>query len=320
MQETDYPAEEPMAPATNESSTPDAMDFPNALADGYDLPQTVPLGDIPMPEPPATTLLSMPIATAEPAIHVAQRCDVGVVRQRNEDSSFIFVSQTGGQEPLLPFAFCLVADGMGGHHAGHEASRRASREVASHVLQHIYLPLMRGDSSNEPIRDVMLRAVESANRLLYTPDPDKEGGTTLTAALIVGRRLYVVHVGDSRAYLLVDDKLQPLTTDHSVVQRLQEAGQITAEEAETHPHRNLLYNALTGSDLEIDTYTRSLPRQGIILICSDGLWGSVPDTAMQAVLQDKGLSLQAKADVLIEKAIAGESTDNITAILMEFRL
>jgi serine/threonine protein phosphatase PrpC len=101
---------------------------------------------------------------------------------------------------------------------------------------------------------------------------------------------------------------------------LQETGQITAEEAENHPHRNLLYNALTGSDLEIDTYTRSLPRQGLILLCSDGLWGSVSDPDMKSVLQNTTLTLQARADLLVQKAILGGSTDNITAVLMDFRL
>ena len=284
------------------------------------LPQTTPLGYLPAPELPPTMMTNGLPQTAEPAIHVAQRCDLGVVRQRNEDSSFIFASQAGGQEALLPFSLCLVADGMGGHHAGHEASRRVSREVATYVLTHIYLPLLRSEPASEPIREVMLKAVEAANRSLYTPDPEKEGGTTLTAALVVGRRLYLVHVGDSRAYLLLDDEMQLLTNDHSVVQRLQETGQITAEEAENHPHRNLLYNALTGSDLEIDTYTRSLPRRGLILLCSDGLWGSVPDGKMKAILQDTSLSLQARADVLVQEAIFGGSTDNITAVLMDFRL
>jgi PPM family protein phosphatase len=285
-----------------------------------ELPQTTPLGHLPAPEIPATLITNGLPQPIEPAIHVAQRCDLGVVRQRNEDSSFMFASQTGGQEALLPFSLCLVADGMGGHHAGHEASRRASREVATYVLTQIYLPLLRGEPASEPIREVMLKAVEAANRSLYTPDPDKEGGTTLTAALVVGRRLYLVHVGDSRGYLLANDELSVLTTDHSVVQRLQETGQITAEEAENHPHRNLLYNALTGSDLEIDTYTRSLPREGLILLCSDGLWGSVSDPDMKAVLQDTTLTLQQRADLLVQKAILGGSTDNITAVLMDFRL
>ncbi|MBK8430042.1 MAG: serine/threonine-protein phosphatase [Chloroflexi bacterium] len=306
-----------------EDPIPVSGEKPNAndtIPTREELPQTVPLGNLPIPEmPPSIINNGLPLP-AEPFIQVAQRCDVGVVRSRNEDSSFVFVSQTGGQEALLPFSLCLVADGMGGHHAGHEASRRVSREVGTYVLTQIYLPLVRSEPAAEPIRDVMLKAVEAANRSLYTPDPDKEGGTTLTAALVVGRRLYLVHVGDSRGYLLAEGKMQLLTTDHSVVQRLQEAGQITAEEAENHPHRNLLYNALTGSDLEIDTYTRSLPRQGLILLCSDGLWGSVSDAEMQAVLENSDLSLQGRANLLIDKAIAGGSTDNVTAVLMDFRL
>ncbi|MCB0033520.1 MAG: hypothetical protein KDE51_05865, partial [Anaerolineales bacterium] len=102
--------------------------------------------------------------TYEPSIHFAQRCDVGVVRSRNEDSSYAFVSQAGGQQPLLPFALCLVADGMGGHHAGHEASRLVSREVVNHVMTRIYLPLIQGKPAAQSIQEVMEDAVREANR------------------------------------------------------------------------------------------------------------------------------------------------------------
>lgn len=260
------------------------------------------------------------VASPEPYILCAHRCDQGVYRARNEDSSFAFVAHAGGQTPLLPYALCLVADGMGGHYAGHEASRLISRQVAQHVMTHIYIPLVRGEASDEPIRDIMLKAIYNANRALYTPDPEKEGGTTLTAALVIGRRLYLTHVGDSRAYLFQDGQLIQLTTDHTVVQRLQDAGHITAEEAEHHPHRGLLYKALTGSELEVDTFTRSLPKQGMLFLCSDGLWGAVPPEKLQERLADPTLTLQEKADVLIHDAIQGGSTDNITAIIIQFSL
>lgn len=256
----------------------------------------------------------------EPSIHFAQRCDVGAIRPRNEDSSFAFVSQGGGQQPLLPFALCLVADGMGGHHAGHEASRLVSREVVNHVMSRIFLPLIQGKPAEQSIQEVMEDAVREANRALYTPDPEKEGGTTLTAAVIIGRRMFLVHAGDSRAYLLQNNELKILTKDHSVVQRLQDAGHITAEEAEKHPHRHLLYKAITGGEVDLDEDTYSLPKQGKLMICSDGLWGSLTDAQLQEVLENETLSLQAQADILIKKAIEAGSTDNVTAVIAEFRL
>lgn len=256
----------------------------------------------------------------EPSIHFAQRCDVGAVRPRNEDSSYAFVSQAGGQQPLLPFALCLVADGMGGHHAGHEASRLVSREVVNHVMTRIYLPLIQGKPAAQSIQEVMEDAVQEANRALYTPDPEKEGGTTLTAAVIIGRRMFLVHAGDSRAYLLHDQDLKILTKDHSVVQRLQDAGHITAAEAEKHPHRHLLYKAITGGEIDLDEDTFSLPKRGKLMLCSDGLWGSVSDEKLQEVLEDESLTLQEQADLLVNVAIESGSTDNVTAIIVDFRL
>jgi len=170
------------------------------------------------------------------------------------------------------------------------------------------------------MQDIMLEAADQANQAIYNPDPDKEGGTTLTAALIIGRRLFMTHIGDSRGYLLDEDDLKLLTTDHSVVQRLQEAGHITAEQAAVHPHRNLLYRALTGSELEVDTYTRALPRKGMMLLCSDGLWGSIDDSEIAKVMKDDSISLYERCDKLVSMALNNGSTDNVTAVLIKFRL
>jgi serine/threonine protein phosphatase PrpC len=259
------------------------------------------------------------VQIAEPYIEVAKRCNLGIVRQRNEDAMFSFVALNGGLNATAPFAVALVADGMGGHHGGDQASRMVSRMVGQQAVSRIYLPLLQ-DNSPPPFSEVMLEAVEMANQALYTPDPDKEGGTTLTAVLIVGQRLFLVHVGDSRAYLLneVDDTFEALTTDHTIVQRLQDAGHITAEEAETHPHRNLIYRAMTGHELEIDTYTRSLPVNGKILICSDGLSGSISAERLEEIMKDKALSSQAQVDLLVEAALLGGSSDNITAVVVNF--
>ena len=257
----------------------------------------------------------------EPYIQVVQRCDVGLFRQRNEDSTFVFASQSGGEVPIMPFSLCLVADGMGGHHAGHEASRTVAHEVGHYVLEQVYLPLVRnGQNSSRPMQDIMMEAADRANRSIHNPDPEKEGGTTLTAALIIGRRLFMTHIGDSRGYLLANDELQLLTTDHSVVQRLQDAGHITAEQAAVHPHRNLLYRALTGNELEVDTYTRALPREGMMLLCSDGLWGSVEDEEIKTVMLDESTSLQERCEKLIAMALDNGSTDNVTGVLIKFRL
>jgi protein phosphatase len=257
-----------------------------------------------------------------PAIRAFQRCNIGFVRVRNEDSSYIFTADTGGEEPLTPFGLYIVADGMGGHFAGHEASKNVSRLVARHVLQRIYLPILINDGAagpEAPIQDVMLEAVETANNTIHSPDPEKDSGTTLTAALIFGRRLYIAHVGDSRAYILDDEDLKLVTTDHSYVRRLQEAGQLTEEEAASHPHRNMLYMAVgQGSNLDVETFTKSLPKSGKLVLCSDGLWGLVTEQMIKEILTSKDLTLQAMADELVDLALKAGGYDNITIIIVDF--
>lgn len=257
-----------------------------------------------------------------PSLRAFQRCNIGFVRVRNEDSSFIFTADTGGEEPLTPFGLYIVADGMGGHFAGHEASKNVSRLVARHVLQRIYLPILVNDGAtgpDAPIQDVMLDAVEMANNTIHSPDPEKDSGTTLTAALIFGRRLYIAHVGDSRAYMLDDNELKLVTTDHSYVRRLQEAGQLTEEEAASHPHRNMLYMAVgQGSNLDVETFTKSLPKSGKLILCSDGLWGLVTEQMIKEILTNKALTLQAKADELVDLALKAGGYDNITIIIVDF--
>lgn len=285
---------------------------------GEDLATTTPLDPL-TGEDLSQLTQQLPEAT-EPLINAVQRCHVGAVRHRNEDSSFVFNCATGGQDPLVPFGLYVVADGMGGHRDGHEASKKTSRIIARDVFEQIYLPFLHnaGSAPQSPIRDIMLQAVQNANSALYSPDPQKDSGTTITAALILGRRLYLVHVGDSRAYLSANGELQALTADHSYVQRLIDAGQLTQAEAAVHPQRNVLYRAVgQGGELEVDSYTQSLPRRGKLLLCSDGLWGLVPETVIQSVLEST-LPLQSIVDSLVHLALEAGGHDNITAILVDF--
>ncbi len=309
---------------------PPADDLPaaNAAADEQtpggeidDRDGTTPLQPL-IDELAPTTPLVGPVAPGRaPVVQAAQRCHVGAVRLRNEDSALVYNSAAGGQFPLLQFGLYIVADGMGGHFAGHEASKRASRLVAAHVLQEIYLPLLqeKEGAGQRPVQEIMLEAVQQANQEIHNPNPYKDTGTTLTAAVILGRRLYLAHVGDSRAYLLRDHRLQLLTTDHSYVQRLQDAGQLTPEAAAAHPQRNVLYRAVgQGGELEVDVSTLALPVEGELLLCSDGLWGVVPETILVDILEDDALSLEQKADQLVTQALHHGGHDNITAVVVAF--
>ena len=258
-----------------------------------------------------------------PILKVGQSCHLGNVRDRNEDSVFVLNTFSGGEEPFVPFGLYIVADGMGGHHAGHKASKSAASIMARDVTEQILVPLIKNETggitaAQHPIGEVMLGAIKTANEQIYNPDPEKEGGTTTTAALIIGRRLYIAHVGDSRAYILMDGGLKQVTTDHSYVRRLIEAGQITEEEAAIHPQRNMLYRAVgAGGALEVETFTQTLPDHGYMIICSDGLWGLVPESVIEDEIRENG-SLQGAAESLVESALNVGGYDNISIIIVEF--
>ena len=140
-------------------------------------------------------------------------------------------------------------------------------------------------------------------------------GTTLTAALLADGRLDVVHVGDSRAYLWRDGELRQLTEDHSVVAELVRRGSLSAEDAEHHPHRNVITRALGAEpDVVADTVSEALRDGDVVLLCSDGLSSYVPERDIAAVLAEAG-SLREAAAALVERANAAGGTDNVTVVL-----
>ena len=255
-----------------------------------------------------------------PFLRAAQQTDVGAVRERNEDSSLVLVSEAGGHFPVGPFGFFVVADGMGGHYGGHEASKAAIRAATSHIVRSIYLPLIHEtfDLKPEQIAQQMETAAFAAHESVRDPDPQKNGGTTFTGALVLGRQLFIAHVGDSRAYWLVQQRLRPITRDHSLVQRLLDTGQISVAEAQDYQFKNVLLRALGQEDeLVVDLFTFDLPPAGKLLLCSDGLCGMVPDAEIEAIMQTPQ-SPSAAAEALIAAALAAGGADNITAVVVDF--
>ena len=249
------------------------------------------------------------------------RCELGAERNRNEDSCFVFSSSSGGTFPISPFGLFVVADGMGGHKNGHIASNIASRVTAKYILDKIYKPIITNYSSTPnlpPIQEVLEEAVKMAHVAIYENQPETDSGTTLTLALILGRRLYVAHVGDSRLYFKADNKFEVVTKDHSLVQRLKDVGQYT--EAAHQKYGSVLIRAVgQGEDIEVDTYMRLLPKNGRILLCSDGLWGLVSDKYIEQMLNQE-ISIQNSVDYLYEKSMEAGGHDNITAIIVDFTL
>jgi len=158
-------------------------------------------------------------------------------------------------------------------------------------------------------------AARTANAAVLKNIPN--GGTTLTAALVIGDQVLFAHVGDSRGYLITEEGIDQVTRDHSLVQRLKELGQISDEEAAVHPQRNVIYKAIGNSeDLEVDIISRRLSPGAILLMCSDGLWGQVNNIQMMQIVQEAD-HLEAAAEALVAAANMAGGPDNITAILVQ---
>ena len=243
---------------------------------------------------------------------------VGKQRELNEDSLFTMTSTMAGNSGNLPFGLYVVADGMGGHQFGEVASNVAIRTVAGLVLKkfHPYIFHLKSETMEESFQEIMSEAVNEAQRIVQREAPGS--GTTLTAALVLGQQVTIAHVGDSRAYFIhPDGRIETITRDHSLVQRLQELGHITPEEAENYPHRNVLYKALGQGDiLEPEIFTLAFPQSGTLMICSDGLWGVVTE---QDILRsiNEAPNLQRACQNLVTAANTAGGPDNISVVLVQ---
>lgn len=244
--------------------------------------------------------------------------DVGKVRTNNQDACGVFLSSTEmtGNPPFL--GLFMVADGMGGHHDGELASAVTVQVMTSYVMQEIIIPHLEGrqqGADTKPIPEILSDAMNAANQEVQVQVPN--GGTTATVVLLRGDLAFISHVGDSRAYLFAEGNLELLTRDHSLVRRLQELGQLSAEEAEVHPQRNVLYRAIgQGDTIEIDPTTRRLVPGSRVLLCSDGLWGVIGDEAIERIMSEES-DPQAACEKMVELANEGGGHDNITAVMLE---
>jgi protein phosphatase len=242
----------------------------------------------------------------------------GIERSHNEDALLVLLETSGGQESLPDFGLIIVADGMGGHRSGEMASAISARAVAKRITENTLLGLLdveRGDAT-PPLQELLRIALEDANQAVVERVPG--GGTTLTAAVLLGEQVTFGHVGDTRAYVLKDGMIRVITRDHSLVERLRELGQLTRQEAANHPQRNVLYRAIgQGANLEVDVFTHPVPTGGHLLVCSDGLWGVVSDDEIARIIRD-ATDPQKACEQLVLAANAAGGPDNITAVLVYF--
>jgi serine/threonine protein phosphatase PrpC len=228
----------------------------------------------------------------------AARSDRGLIRHGNQDSVY------AGPRLLA------VADGMGGMAAG---------DVASNIVIAALAHLDEDVPGNAPV-DALRQAVDAANQQIrdaVDENPAMEGmGTTLTGMLFGGSKFGMVHIGDSRAYLLRDGEFVQITRDDTYVQLLVDEGRITAEEANTHPQKSLLMRALDGRDADPEYSVRQALSGDRYLICSDGLSGVVSDETIAATLREYSDPNQC-AERLIQLALRGGGPDNITVIIAD---
>lgn len=230
---------------------------------------------------------------------------VGLVRKNNEDNSCVY-----DDIPLL-----AVADGMGGHRAGEIASKLALEALVSSLRENSEI------AQDDPVK-ALKNALAYANTTVYEraleqADKFKGMGTTITAVIPRGDKIFIAHVGDSRVYLLRGNEIKLLTTDHSLVNELVMSGGLTQEEALNHPQRNVLTRAIgTGPSVEVDVSTEPVQKGDIILLCTDGLSNRVNlEEIKEMAGQDESLGKRAKH--LIERALDQGGEDNITVVLCQ---
>lgn len=232
--------------------------------------------------------------------------NIGLVRELNEDSFYVSEDSVG----CLPNLY-IIADGMGGHNAGEVASSIAVSEFVNHCK----------NSSCDNVEELFVNGIEYVNKVIYNKAVQDKNlcgmGTTFVACSIIDNEVYIANVGDSRLYVC-QNKLEQITIDHSLVEELVRAGEITRDESLNHPEKNIITRALGATEqVMVDVF--KVKTEGIcrIMLCSDGLTNMLCDNDIYRIVNmDK--PLQFKVDSLLERALENGGTDNITIVLIEF--
>lgn len=246
-----------------------------------------------------------------PRIQFAAKTDLGRVRENNEDKFDFYETDDA---TLLATRGCLyaVADGMGGHAAGQIASELALKNLISRYY----------DNPDDDVPSALTTAIHGANEAIYeiaSAFHERSGmGTTLTAAAVVEDRVYIGHVGDSRAYLIRDDTIRQITYDHSWVAEQVRLGTMTEEEAELSPYRNVITRAIgTQPFVEPEIFEERAQKGDIWVLCSDGLTGHVEADEIRLIASTQSPSEACRQ--LVELASARGGRDNITVIVFVIR-
>ena len=238
---------------------------------------------------------------------IYSKTDIGRKREINQDAFYVGEFDNGA-------VFAVVCDGMGGAKSGNVASEKAAAVISEYIVKS-YSPKM----SSTAIENLLRAAVDSANSEVYElahTGEDYEGmGTTAVVTLIIDNLAHIVHVGDSRAYLVTASEIEQLTNDHSVVQAMVNKGEISAEEAKNHPRKNIITRAVGAEkDVMCDYNIVLKPESATLLICTDGLTNHIEENSIFETI--KNTPQEASAQTLINMANEAGGSDNITAVLI----
>lgn len=240
-------------------------------------------------------------------MQIGFKCNKGIIREKNEDACFVIPSHD----------VYIVADGVGGNNSGEVASRTAVSEIANFVNDND----LRSCREPEDIFRFFAEATALANEKIYRMGIENENNrgmaTTVIIAYIYKGDAYIVNLGDSRAYLFRDGRLNRITKDHTYVNELIDRGVITEEEAETHKQKNVITRAL-GADkfVDPDFYKVEISREDILMLCSDGLYGEVSAESITEILSGNS-NMNDTCTQLVDEAIRCGGRDNITVICLK---
>jgi len=243
---------------------------------------------------------------------IAGLTDVGLKRELNEDNLLLIEGEIDGAGP---YGLYVVADGLGGHEAGEIASQITVDAVKQHVDENP--PANAAPPFEEWFKSAILKANDEVLNYQESHAEAQKMGSTLVMALVLGQKAYVTNVGDSRAYKLTANTIEQISTDHSLVERLVQIGQISREEARTHKQRNVVYSIIGEKrKLEVGYYEVDMTPGARLLLCSDGLSGMITDEQLLQISQNHA-DLGRASQIMIEAAKQAGGHDNITAVLVE---
>lgn len=248
--------------------------------------------------------------------------DAGIAHRGtpNEDSVFATTGVRITNAEPEPAGLFIVADGLGGHTQGREASHLAVRAASDAILPALlHENSGTGEDEEDFLRDLIQEGVHRANFALYQQNCEESisMGTTFTAVLLVGKKAYIVNVGDSRVYLYRrSEGLRQLTRDHSLVMRLVEVGAIAREDIYVHPLRNQVYRSLgNAAEIEVEAMVMDVEYGDLLLLCSDGLWEMVRDQEIDAIVSRPLKPAQLSTE-LVECALRNGGDDNIGIVVV----